>query len=242
MGGVSTLIGLCLNRCGSSLFRARATSAAPSYFKAFKSRSIRGYLDGALYHNNPIRIADLERRLVWPDTQLLPPDILLSIGTSCNNSIRQEAQNNLHSPRSGSLVEDDRYGVPKGKKRITNKSKVINMMKNRVENIVDTEMTWLMFLSDAASRDEDAKMRYKRINPSIRKDPPNLDDVEFIPGLRRQIHSIVRHGDLKKQIGEIARQLVASSFYIEISKTPLNMQESKNSIFGTGFLFYGDTR
>ena len=79
-------------------------------------------------------------------------------------------------------------------------------MKNRVENILDTEMTWLMFMSDAARGDEDTKKRYRRINPSIGKDPPKLDDVKMVPSLRASTQSALKYGDLKKSIGEIARQ------------------------------------
>ena len=61
---------------------ARATSAAPTYFKPFvNDRTHRGYLDGAIYHKNPVEVANDERRLIWPDERDLHPDILLSIGT-----------------------------------------------------------------------------------------------------------------------------------------------------------------
>lgn len=231
------------------LARARATSAAPSYFKAFRSkRNSRGYLDGALYHNNPVRVADLERRLIWPDTEFSPPDILLSIGTSCNNTIRQEAQDRLRFPlrandptlRSG--VGENQYGKPKGvRKRTTQMSKIINIMKNRVENILDTEMTWLMFMSDAARGKEDSRTRYRRINPSTGKDPPRLDDTKMLPNLRAGIQSIMKYGDLQKQIGETARHLVASLFYLEVPHLPINPQELDIWVSGTNVLYHNGT-
>lgn len=212
--------------CDLSLFRARATSAAPSYFKAFRSkRNNRGYLDGALYYNNPIWVADLERRLIWPDTELSPPDILLSIGTSCNEVIRQKGEECLHFSRSS------RPRAPKKTSEKTTKmTNMISILKNRVENILDTEMTWLKFLSDAARQNKDAENRYKRINPDLWKDPPKLDDINMLPDLRREVRSIMRQGGLKRQIREIARQLVATSFYIESSQVPIHMQESKISV------------
>ena len=64
---------------------ASATSAAPSYFKPFRSWSNhRTYLDGAIYYNNPVKIANHERKFLWPDVAENPPDILLSIGTGKN--------------------------------------------------------------------------------------------------------------------------------------------------------------
>jgi patatin-like phospholipase/acyl hydrolase len=66
---------------------AAATSAAPSYFKPFCHEATkRTYLDGAIYHNNPVRLAHRERRLLWPDVADREPDLFLSIGTSQNQA------------------------------------------------------------------------------------------------------------------------------------------------------------
>ena len=66
----------------SNVHRARATSAAPPYFKQFtKNETKCGYLDGALYHNNPVWVVHHESKLIWSDVSLQRPDILLSIGT-----------------------------------------------------------------------------------------------------------------------------------------------------------------
>jgi len=79
---------------------AAATSAAPSYFKPFIHGSTkRTYLDGALYHNNPVRIAEQERKLIWPDVADKHPDILLSVGTSHSGVARE-----LSSELSGSKI------------------------------------------------------------------------------------------------------------------------------------------
>ena len=62
---------------------ARATSAAPTYFKPFCHESSKQtYSDGGLYHNNPIYIADRERKLIWPLQQDEEPDVIVSIGTA----------------------------------------------------------------------------------------------------------------------------------------------------------------
>jgi patatin-like phospholipase/acyl hydrolase len=64
---------------------ACATSAAPSIFKPFKHpETERSYMDGGLYYNNPVKIANHERRLLWPDVAESHPDIMLSIGTGQN--------------------------------------------------------------------------------------------------------------------------------------------------------------
>ena len=66
---------------------ARATSAAPTFFKPFVNpRTKEGFLDGAVYHNNPVRIANYESKLLWPEAEERHPDILLSIGTAHHDS------------------------------------------------------------------------------------------------------------------------------------------------------------
>lgn len=66
---------------------AAATSAAPSYFKPFyHGVAGRSYLDGALYNNNPVRVAHREIPMLWPDVSSKAPDIFLSIGTGQNKA------------------------------------------------------------------------------------------------------------------------------------------------------------
>ncbi|KAI7772331.1 hypothetical protein LZL87_007692 [Fusarium oxysporum] len=48
---------------------ARATAAAPPYFKPYeKPETKEMYLDGALYHNYAVWVAHQEKRLIWGDT------------------------------------------------------------------------------------------------------------------------------------------------------------------------------
>lgn len=73
---------------------AAVTSAAPGYFKKFtlthndrihtQFRIQNQFLDGALFFNNPVRLAFNERRFLWPDVADTPPDIVLSLGTGQN--------------------------------------------------------------------------------------------------------------------------------------------------------------
>ena len=195
-------------------------------------------MDGALFHNNPVRVADSERRLIWPDSKFSPPDILLSIGTSCNSTTRREAQESL-STTSGLGGAQEKV-FQKGQKT-TQMGKFIKIMKNRVENILDTEICWLEFMSDANARGhEDAENRYWRINPDLTENPPALDDVKKFPGLQRRMHQIMKHADFQKQTGEIARRLVASSFYLEVQTS---LPDDSGMVFcGMAFLFCSETK
>jgi Patatin-like phospholipase len=75
---------------------AAATTAAPPYFKPFYHKlSGQCFLDGAFYNNNPARIVDQERILLWPDVANRSPDIFLSIGTSQNQRVIDKQVNEV---------------------------------------------------------------------------------------------------------------------------------------------------
>ncbi|KAL8968226.1 MAG: hypothetical protein Q9183_002563 [Haloplaca sp. 2 TL-2023] len=207
---------------------ARATSAAPTYFKSFKShRNNQGYLDGALYHNNPVRVADLERRLIWPDTEDSPPDLLLSIGTSCNDAIHSEVHRSaglarrnrpaLHSRPSSTMITGPRRIFTRRHKK-SQPRKWFNILVHRIENILDTEMRWLTFMAEAGR--EANRARYQRINPNIKEEPPKLDETRKLPYLRQRMIHVMKEKYFQNQIGEVARRLVASSFYVEAPAKP----------------------
>lgn len=95
---------------------ARATSAAPSFFKPFVSCKGRTYLDGALYYNNPIRVANHERKLIWPDVADSPPDLILSLGTGQNQKkIAQELQNDIPTTTNKGLFKRAKEKLKKKK-------------------------------------------------------------------------------------------------------------------------------
>jgi patatin-like phospholipase/acyl hydrolase len=81
---------------------AAATSAAPPYFKTFYHKATgRSFLDGAFYNNNPARLAQQERKILWPDVADHPPDIFLSIGTSkYDEQLNKERQSLRDNPQS----------------------------------------------------------------------------------------------------------------------------------------------
>ena len=249
MGGVSVSPKSSTRPYTEYLPRARATSAAPSFFRSFKSeRNNRGYLDGALYHNNPVRVADLERRLIWPDTDNSPPDILLSIGTGCDNTIRNEAQQSfsLHKRRTFTMPPEPRETVEGSRARVLRRERVpqprklFNILVNRVGNILDTELTWLTFMSEATRGDQDDKTRYHRINPSIGEEPPRLDETKKLPHLRHRMAHVMRDPAFHNQIGVIARRLVASSFYVEVPSKPTSIQDFDYPVSGTNSLLFNE--
>ena len=190
-------------------------------------------------------MADLERRLIWPDTEGLPPDILLSIGTSCNATIKDAAQDAQDSQHQSYGYLSNKSNTTKANKNSlfdwTRKGgqtrKLFKVMKNRVESILDTEITWLKFISDVARGDGGDIERYPRVNPDIETDPPKLDETKELPWLQQRVQQKTKDSSYKKQIGGIARRLVASCFYVETSSLPTNVQESDISVTGAYLIF-----
>ena len=179
--------------------RARATSAAPLYFKPFKpEQSHREYIDGAVYHNNPIKVAEAERRYLWPDVERLEPDILLSIGTgkSSRNLAKEEEKQ-----------EKQRYWS----RRASLLPKVLKIVFARMNDILDSEGTWQKFFTNVIQ--QGSSQRYLRINPELSMTPPALDDIEKLWSLEADVKRSLR--SMNEQVRGVADRLLASCFYFE---------------------------
>ena len=110
---------------------ACATSAAPSFFKPFESQRKQSYLDGALYYNNPVKVANNERKFLWPDTADAHPDLILSIGNGIN---KRKVNGAMRSDSTGRSAV--RHAKPKSASRfdrfrynMTSKSATIKPFK-----------------------------------------------------------------------------------------------------------------
>ncbi|KAK1756460.1 acyl transferase/acyl hydrolase/lysophospholipase [Echria macrotheca] len=166
---------------------ARATSAAPQYFKEFHhGPSRRSYVDGAILHNNPVRIAELERRILWPEFH--QPDVMLSIGTGCVEAT-DSATVTGHRTRK--------------------------ILTNNMELALDCDRIWDEYYDLAGPPNPGPpSKRLFRINPVIRGALPALDDVDLMAKLQRDVREYLETA--KPKIAEVARQLVASSFYFHV--------------------------
>ncbi|KAF8852713.1 hypothetical protein BDZ45DRAFT_807214 [Acephala macrosclerotiorum] len=170
----------------------RATSAAPTYFKPFHNlRTSHSYLDGALYYNNPARVAHQERKLLWPDFETHAPDILLSIGSSC-------------APRS--KHERDVRNV---------NTRVYRVALNRFDNILDAQHAWDQFEQEVREPFQGSKGPYIRLNPELKSKKVKLDDVKSLPELKRRVAECLKTNQWMTETKAVARRLVASSFFFD---------------------------
>ncbi|GAW26646.1 putative lysophospholipase-like protein [Rosellinia necatrix] len=177
---------------------ARATSAAPRFFKSFHHElSQKTYIDGAMFHNNPVRVADSERKILWPDSQI--PDIFLSIGTGSTQSLERSGTEKMEAARKG-IFSHGRY--------------LYNIMRSNIQQTLDCERAWDDYISSVANSftSPSPRSRFLRINPNV-GEIPALDEKDKIASLRRKAEVELK---LDLRIKDLARQLIASTFYFDI--------------------------
>lgn len=211
---------------------ARATSAAPGYFKPF----IKGpdeLTDGGILHNNPIEIAMEEvRRLASAENLAMKPDIVLSLGTGL--------------PKKGSMVEDSditvrslgalRGSLPglltaRAQAKFSLLRMAFTMVKNQVRLNLDCERRWDYFCNEFAG-DPDWRARMHRLNPDLLTEPPVMDKVGEVDSLYDKAKNWVALGKTKDHISNIACILIASSFYFERSDHVSRGQNSYYQLHG----------
>jgi hypothetical protein len=179
-----------------------------------------------LYHNNPVRVAYHESKLLWPDVQDCQPDILLSIGTAHNGVETNGSAEPYNRRWRREEITSDIIVTPSRRERklgigewFKNAEFVqnLNIMVNRVDNILNSEQIWINFKNDTLSpREESEIRRYQRINPKLGYRVPRLDDKEKLESLQYTVRENLRDNEpYRKKISRIAHRLVASSFYFE---------------------------
>lgn len=157
------------------------------------------YYDGGVHYNNPVEVADRERKLIWPDLQDQEPDLLLSVGTAYNTRSK--------SPQSPVLA---RHVATKGMFAY-----VRYLAKLAVDHIVvslDSEKKWHDYIDTKAPSAAD-RSRYWRLNTELDHDPPKMDDVGSIKDLQEK--TWLQFGD-SIQVKKLACHFVATCFYFEI--------------------------
>lgn len=157
------------------------------------------YTDGAIYHNNPIQIADKERKLIWPDLKNEYPDLIVSIGTTYNSASRLSTEK-AASPRLGVLSH--------GKA-------LYRIAVDHIASTLDSEKAWHSYMS-VLQPPSNHSAKYIRLNPQLDEDPPRLDEVERM----MYIQEVVREmSGSDNRIQKVALRLIASSFYFENSRS-----------------------
>lgn len=215
---------------------AAATSSAPTYFKPFVNPlTRRTYLDGALHNNNPARVANRERKLIWPEAFDTDPDILLSLGTGQNRiSIlpKLSAKTTDRKTLQSSLRRSDSDDL-KGFRRYLRSWTVLY---NRVDDILNAEMAWAAFRADVISADVPYRntRRYIRFNPDLNRTAPSMDDKDELQSLQWTVKKRLSLPHCVTAVQHVAFKLVASSFFLEVQGSKMLDDGSHSCKFENG--------
>lgn len=194
---------------------ARATSATPTCFKAlFHEASKQTFWDGGVYNNNPINVAERERKLIWPELAKQEPDVVVSIGTLFCGKTEKKRTTKLGSSPKGILAGS---------------VSVAKIASDHSHTTLDSQRTWEEFIQVRGLARHD-RGRYIRLNPELDIQPPRLDEVEQLSYLEEMTRFLMG-GEYKLQ--RLARQLVATCFYFEVvSDAPRDMTERSFEVDG----------
>lgn len=198
------------------------------FFKPFTNgRTREGFLDGAVFHNNPVRIANYESKLIWPDSEERPPDILLSIGTGHNGADSEGfVDNNFNDHRRFPIrrvFSQVKSGVVQNRpapamRAFPQLKDWFNIFKKRMESVLDAEQTWREFRKDVVGNSSPIQeKRYMRINPKTSMRTPKLDEKTKVIDLQEDVKNRLKTHGMRMKIEKVAHRLVASSFYFDKS-------------------------
>lgn len=197
---------------------ARATAAAPIYFKSFVHSGI-AYTDGAVHHNCPAIVADSERRRLWDEVSDWPADFVLSLGTGLSR-VRPRTQ----TFSAGKGLEEDRnlQGLA-GQSSLSGIRYGLRLAFKIIDDQLNCEKIWNEYVKEATvqadQRPED-KRRNLRINVPFPGERPPLDAVDEVQAMEDHCLSTIQSDlGIRAKIHEAAHRLVASCFYFEVSRT-----------------------
>jgi hypothetical protein len=206
---------------------ARCTSAAPAYFEPYKHPATgRIYTDGAMERNNPVALADNERKFIWPEPSEHIRDIVLSIGTGYST--------NFH----GIIEQDAQLGtIIRALRKLGLISKIV-ILTSVLANTLNCQRMWHAFKNTLGS-DLDLLRRCHRVNIPYGQGQVlcGLDEIskmkemktealDVLSGKSKNVSPLVQE-QLSDKLDLIARQLLASLFYLAVNTIQTEKQETK---------------
>ncbi|XXH01349.1 hypothetical protein Hte_007707 [Hypoxylon texense] len=105
-------------------------------------------------------------------------------------------------------------------------------MRNNFEQKLNCEKTWDEYYAGVVGSQPESisTSRFHRINPDV-GEIPALDEKEKMEPLRAKAEQVLM-SDLSSQINQIARQLIASSFYFELRSASNPKLDGTTKIYG----------
>ncbi|PHH77916.1 hypothetical protein CDD80_7598 [Ophiocordyceps camponoti-rufipedis] len=211
---------------------ARATSAAPTYFAPYAhSGTSQVYLDGGLWHNNPIRIADAESRAIWPSSKPRQPDLILSIGGGFHeteSTLTEGAQKYHEQIKAEAASQEGR-----GQTWRDNDDYVrflVSVVLSQIKSSLSCERIWHEWLEARAPGGEADRRRYRRLTVEFPK-VVEMDDAS--EEAMDVCHDAVK-GMEGGQFVEVADRLIASCFFFHFGTEDIvKLSDGRFEVSGT---------
>jgi len=141
---------------------------------------------------------------------------MLSIGTGSAPLIADSASTN-------DSISAKCFRMRKQPGFLSNWRHLFRILVNNMELALDCDRIWDDYYNLAESSTSGPSKRHFRINPTLPGTSlPALDDVDSMTGLQSDIKKFLV---TEPQIFEVARQLVASSFYFDLSSIEEGLRE-----------------
>jgi hypothetical protein len=173
------------------------------------------YVDGGMEKNNPVSIADSERRFIWPDKSENSRDIVLSVGTGYQTDFNGEPSNKVLLSQMMKRLE--RLGIVDK----------IATMRLVLHNTTNCQKMWNDY-RHSLGPDDSLVSKCHRVNvpygpgqglgslDAVSKMSSMKDEaLRFLEQESKSV-SLKIQKDSAKKIELIARQLVASLFYFQV--------------------------
>jgi hypothetical protein len=176
--------------------------------------------------NNPVALADNERKFIWPEPSEHIRDIVLSIGTGYST--------NFH----GIIEQDAQLGtIIRALRKLGLISKIV-ILTSVLANTLNCQRMWHAFKNTLGS-DLDLLRRCHRVNIPYGQGQVlcGLDEIskmkemktealDVLSGKSKNVSPLVQE-QLSDKLDLIARQLLASLFYLAVNTIQTEKQETK---------------
>ena len=159
---------------------------------------------------------------MWPDVD--HPDLLLSVGSGNSPELHGYEDRKHHT------ITNARTGI------VSHGRKLYNIARMNMEVTLDCERSWNDYFASVATGmgTTMATSKYARVDPQIPgPEPfPQLDEKDRVREVQKKAYDVLTApGWDSKKISTIARQLIASSFYFDLTSTA---EERNGSRLGQG--------
>jgi hypothetical protein len=188
--------------------------AIPKLFKSFRhEQSKMIYIAADVKLNNPVAIADKERRILWAeDDEFNCRDIVVSIGTGLEAGPNPQSNGSIRSS-APSMVDTFR--------KLGRKDPTKNMSTSQLCQMASED-----FANNVASQPNPP--RYIRIDGISMIQLPSEDDVSEMEGLQRVVRAHIDPDAVKIT----AAKLLAAMFYFETDRDIVEQADGRFSAQG----------